>query len=438
MKKRAKQIISIAAAASMVLSVPVWAGSEETKDYSILEGKTISFMTSQAKFFDAYQTMADAIEEKYGCKVDFQVVPDDQYTSMTNLKFSTGEVPDVLEQNYPTQNANMNVYEYCEDLSNESWVERLVNPDMLKDPKDGKLYALPKESSSGYQVVYYNKALLEECGLTEVEPQTYEEFLEILQTIKDNSDAAPFLQTNKDNWTTQIFMTGGIAVSLGENAKDTYEKLLNNEITWSEVPEAADVLKKYTDLYEAGYINEDNLSIGYDDAAEIMASGKAAMYLTIDQWATDFSKNHPEVELGSFVIPYGESAVLPTGNYVQGLFVPNAGAQVEEAKAFLEVWSMPEFQNMYYEENPGYSAFNDVDGGDATPCVKSIVEKYIETGNYVYEINGELADANGCFDDLWNLYVAAAAGDMDAEGVWEDFQPIYEDYMAQQGFEAFE
>lgn len=438
MKKRAKQIISIAAAASMVLSVPVWAGSEETKDYSILEGKTISFMTSQAKFFDAYQTMADAIEEKYGCKVDFQVVPDDQYTSMTNLKFSTGEVPDVLEQNYPTQNANMNVYEYCEDLSNESWVERLVNPDMLKDPKDGKLYALPKESSSGYQVVYYNKALLEECGLTEVEPQTYEEFLEILQTIKDNSDAAPFLQTNKDNWTTQIFMTGGIAVSLGENAKDTYEKLLNNEITWSEVPEAADVLKKYTDLYEAGYINEDNLSIGYDDAAEIMASGKAAMYLTIDQWATDFSKNHPEVELGSFVIPYGESAVLPTGNYVQGLFVPNAGSQVEEAKAFLEVWSMPEFQNMYYEENPGYSAFNDVDGGDATPCVKSIVEKYIETGNYVYEINGELADANGCFDDLWNLYVAAAAGDMDAEGVWEDFQPIYEDYMAQQGFEAFE
>lgn len=438
MKKRAKQIISIAAAASMVLSVPVWAGSEETKDYSILEGKTISFMTSQAKFFDAYQTMADAIEEKYGCKVDFQVVPDDQYTSMTNLKFSTGEVPDVLEQNYPTQNANMNVYEYCEDLSNESWVERLVNPDMLKDPKDGKLYALPKESSSGYQVVYYNKALLEECGLTEVEPQTYEEFLEILQTIKDNSDAAPFLQTNKDNWTTQIFMTGGIAVSLGENAKDTYEKLLNNEITWSEVSEAADVLKKYTDLYEAGYINEDNLSIGYDDAAEIMASGKAAMYLTIDQWATDFSKNHPEVELGSFVIPYGESAVLPTGNYVQGLFVPNAGSQVEEAKAFLEVWSMPEFQNMYYEENPGYSAFNDVDGGDATPCVKSIVEKYIETGNYVYEINGELADANGCFDDLWNLYVAAAAGDMDAEGVWEDFQPIYEDYMAQQGFEAFE
>ena len=99
---------------------------------------------------------------------------------------------------------------------------------------------------------------------------------------------------------------------------------------------------------------------------------------------------------------------------------------------------MPKYQNMYYEANPGYSAFNDVDGGEATPCVQSIVEEYINSGNYVYELNGELADANGCFNDLWNFYVEAAAGEKEAESVWEDFQWVYEDYMAQQGFEAFE
>lgn len=78
------------------------------------------------------------------------------------------------------------------------------------------MYALPKESSSGYQVVYYNKALLEECGITDPEPQTYDEFLDILKAVKENSDAAPFLQTNKDNWETQIFMTGGIPIALGD------------------------------------------------------------------------------------------------------------------------------------------------------------------------------------------------------------------------------
>ena len=442
MKKRyAKAAICLAMATVMACSMGTMVSASDNgdgADYSILEGKTISFMTSQAKFFDAYQTMADAIEADYGCKVEFQVVPDDQYTSMTNLKLSTGEVPDVFEQNYPSQNSTLNVYEYCEDLSDEAWVSRLVNPEMLKDSKDGKMYALPKESSSGYQVVYYNKALLEECGITDPEPQTYDEFLDILKAVKENSDAAPFLQTNKDNWETQIFMTGGIPIALGDNAKDTYDKLLNNEITWSDIPEATEVLQKYIDLYTEGYVNEDNLSVGYDDAAQIMADGKAAMYLTVDQWATDFSKNHPEVELGSFVIPFGEKPVLPTGNYVQGLFVPNAGSQVDVAKTFLEVWSLPKYQDMYYAENPGYPAFSDVNGGEATPCVQSIVDKYITTGDYVYELNGQLADANGCFNDLWNFYVEAAAGEKTAEAVWEDFQSIYEDYMEQQGYEAFE
>lgn len=442
MKKRyAKAAISLAMATVMACSMGTMVSASDNgdgADYSILEGKTISFMTSQAKFFDAYQTMADAIEADYGCKVEFQVVPDDQYTSMTNLKLSTGEVPDVFEQNYPSQNSTLNVYEYCEDLSDEAWVSRLVNPEMLKDSKDGKMYALPKESSSGYQVVYYNKALLEECGITDPEPQTYDEFLDILKAVKENSDAAPFLQTNKDTWETQIFMTGGIPIALGDNAKDTYDKLLNNEITWSDIPEATEVLQKYIDLYTEGYVNEDNLSVGYDDAAQIMADGKAAMYLTVDQWATDFTKNHPKVELGSFVIPFGEKPVLPTGNYVQGLFVPNAGSQVDVAKTFLEVWSLPKYQDMYYAENPGYPAFSDVNGGEATPCVQSIVDKYITTGDYVYELNGQLADANGCFNDLWNFYVEAAAGEKTAEAVWEDFQSIYEDYMEQQGYEAFE
>lgn len=406
-------------------------------DFSILEGKTIAFMTSQAKYFEAYQTMADAIEADYGCTVEFQVIPDDEYTSMTNLKLSTGEVPDVFEQNFPSQNVTINVYDYCEDLSNEPWISRLINPDLLKDMKDGKIYALPKESSSGYRAVYYNKQLLEDCGITDPNPKTYQEFLDILKAVKENSDATPFLQTNADNWTTQIYMTGGIAVALGDNAAATYEKLLNNEITWSEIPEAEEILQKYIDLYEAGYVNEDNLSIGYDDAAAIMADGKAAMYLTIEQWAIDFENNY-DIELGSFAIPHNDIPNLPTGNYVQGLFVPNGGSQIEEAKAFLQVWSMPKYQNIYYESNPGFPAFNDVDGGAVTPCVQDLVDNYISTGQYSYEINGQLADANGCFNDLWNLYVEAAAGTKNAGEVWESFQPIYTDYMEQQGYEAFQ
>ena len=62
------------------------------EDFSILEGKTISFMTSQAKFFDAYNTMAEAIKADYGCEVEFQVIPDEEYDSLIKVKLSTSEV----------------------------------------------------------------------------------------------------------------------------------------------------------------------------------------------------------------------------------------------------------------------------------------------------------------------------------------------------------
>ncbi len=418
-------------------SAPAAAGESGEADFSILKGKTISFMTSQAKYFDVYQTMAEAIEKDYGCTVEFQVIPDDEYGSMINLKLSTGEVPDVFEQNFPSENVTIGVYDNCVDLSGEPWISRLVNPELCKDSSNGSIYALPKESSSGYQAVYYNKALLAECGITDPNPQTYEEFLDLLKTIKENSDATPFLQTNADSWTTQIFMTGGIAVALGDSAADTYDQLLNNEIKWTDVPQAQEILQKYMDLYSAGYINADNLSIGYDDAAKIVADGKAAMYLTIEQWAMDFEKNY-ETELGSFVIPYAGKPSLPTGNYVQGLFVPKEGAQVDAVKAFLQVWSMPKYQDLYYAENPGFPAFNDVNGGDVTACVKDLVDNYIATNNYSYEQNGQMAEASGCLGDLFTLYVEAASGSKTADEVWKAYQPIYEDYMEQQGYEAFQ
>ena len=50
MKKSVKTIISVTAAMSMLAGFPAAVYAEEEKDYSILEGKTISFMTSQANF----------------------------------------------------------------------------------------------------------------------------------------------------------------------------------------------------------------------------------------------------------------------------------------------------------------------------------------------------------------------------------------------------
>ncbi|MCU6735730.1 ABC transporter substrate-binding protein [Diplocloster agilis] len=408
------------------------------EDFSILEGKTISFMTSQAKFFDAYNTMAEAIKADYGCEVEFQVIPDEEYDSLIKVKLSTSEVPDVYEANLPSLNEAYGAPQYCEDLSNEPWVARLVNPGLIKDIVDGKIYGMPKESSSGYQAVYYNKKVLADCGITDPQPKTYQEFLDLLKTVKEKGNGVvPFYQTNADTWTTQIFMTGGIACALGDKAVETTDKLLKNEIKWTDIPETSQVLQNYVDLYKDGYMNNDMMSVGYDTAAEAICTGKAAMYLTIEQWAADAMKKYPDCEMGSFVIPHADHALLPTGNYVQGLFVPKAGKQVDAVKAFLQVWSMPKYQNLYYEENPGFPAYSDVDGGDVVPVVQSLVDQYITTGNYVFEMNSLMAASSGINVDVWNYYIEALQGDKTPDEVFKAVQTDYVDYMEQQGAEGF-
>ncbi len=409
-----------------------------TTDYSILDGKTISFLTCQGKFFEEYNTMAAAIKEKYGCDVEFQVVPDDEYQSLLKVKLSTSEVPDVFEYNYPTQNADIGASQYCVDLSGEAWTSRLVNPELIKDPNDGKLYALPKESSSSYMAVYYNKQILADCGITDPHPTTYQEFLDILKAVKEKGNGViPFYETNADTWTTQIFMTCGYPVALGDQAEPTFQKLLKNEIKWTDVPEFQEILTQYDALITDGYVNDDHLSVGYDTAAEKIGTGEAAMYLTIEQCAADIIAKYPDCELGSFVIPYGDNDVLATGAYVQGLFVPSAGSQVDVTKAFLEAWSSPEIQNLYYTTKPGFPAFNDVDGGKVVECVQSLVDNYISTGNYIYQLNDQMSQCSTIWGDLWNYYVETVSGTKTPEEVFTTFQKLYVDYMQQQGVAGF-
>lgn len=413
-------------------------GEDKAQGESSAETTKISFLTCQGKFKEEYRTMAAEIEKDHGIEIDFQVVPDNEYYSLLKVKLSTSEVPDVFEYNLPTNNEEIGAAEFCEDLSGESWVSRLANPELVKDYNDGKIYGLPKESSSGYMAVYYNKAVLADAGFTDPKPKTYQEFLDILDALKaKGGETIPLYMTNKDSWTTQIFMTCGYPVALDAAGEETFQKLLNNEITWTDVPEFKLVLDNYKALFENGYVNEDYLSATYDTAAEKIATGKAAMYLSTEGFAADIYGKYPDCELGSFIIPYNDVEKMATGAYVQGLFVPKAGKQVDKVKEFLNIWSDPKYQDLYYKTQPGFPAYKDVNGGDVVPCVQSLVDTYINSGNYVYQINDQMAECSTVWPDLWNYYNEMIAGTKTSDEVLNTWQKQYVDFMQQQGHEGF-
>jgi raffinose/stachyose/melibiose transport system substrate-binding protein len=409
-------------------------GGMQKGRFESLQGRKITFLTSQNKYCDEYSLMAAAVREIYGCDVEFQVVPDNEYASFLRLKLATTEVPDVFEYNCPSQNQEIQASLNCVDLSQEPWVSRLVNPDIVKDPDNGNIYAMPKESAAGFMAVYYNKRVLNNCGITDPHPKTYLEFLNILEAVKEKGEGViPFYETNADVWTTQIFMTGGYPAALNNRAEDTFGKLLKNEVKWTEVPEFTNILTLYQNLMKDGYVNKDQASAGYKSAVEMLGTGKAAMYLTTELCASEVASKYPSCELGAFVIPYADRDVLPISKSVTGLFIPIEGVQTEISKLFLEVWSLPEIQNIYFFRQRSFTAFTDTKGGKILDCLQMLMDEYVLTGKYIYQMNDQMPDNNLIFEELWKEYSLVASGDITPKTALENFQHIYEDYLEKQG-----
>ncbi len=379
--------------------------TKKKNEYSVLQGKKITFLTSQNKYFDEYSLMAAVVKEIYDCDVEFQVVPDDKYTAFLKLKLATTEVPDVFEYNVPMQNQEIEASKYCIDLSKERWVSRLVKPGAVKDAKDGAIYAMPKVSSSGYMAVYYNKRVLKKCGIDKPHPKTYQQFLTILETVKQKGDGViPFYETNADAWTTQTFMNCGYSIALADRAKEIFGKLAEDKMKWTQVPEFEQILIDYANLMKAGYVNEDQASVGYKSAIDMIGTGKAAMYLTSEMCASDIMAKYPGTELGAFVIPYADKEVLPVSKSVTGLFVPKDGKQTEVAKAFLNVWSLPKIQNVYFFRQGSLAAFTDTRGGKIINCLKQLKDEYMVTGHYSYPMNDQMPEYNAVFEKMWKEY----------------------------------
>ena len=246
-------------------------------------GKTktveLSMMIPQGSWRDVYADMAAAVKADTGYSVEFQVIPDDQFYPLLQTKLATGEVPDLVKHNIPTNNTEMSANQTMVDLSNEPWISRLVNPNILKDPQSGKIFALPIESSSFFGGIYYNKAVLKKLGISEKQPATWNELLNVLRKIKQSGTGiVPVACSEKDSWTTQVFTTLGFPVAVAKKPQ-IWDQLLTNKIKWSQVPEFKTILDRYTMLFKEGLVNDNHLSFSYDMAKEAVATGKAAMMI---------------------------------------------------------------------------------------------------------------------------------------------------------------
>lgn len=357
---------------------------------------------------------------------------------MLKMKLNSGEAPDIIDYNIPAIYDIVDPAKNFADMSNEAWVGRLQIPDNVTCKADGKIYGFPFLSVPGTHGFIYNMEAFEKAGVTAV-PTTWAELLEACETLKAAGITPIYVP--KDSWVPQILMTDNFAKILGaDGAQEFADKLMNNEAKWTDMPELAEVIDQYLDLYAKGYINDNFASATYDDAIAAVADGSAAMHFNWDFFAASVLEANPDAKVGMFAMSMKDGVDVATENMSSPGFVAyKDSANLDTVKKVFDLWSTPEYADLYFADRPGFPAFADVNGGEIPSYLNDINDKFIKAGKVIPEWNYYVMDLNAlCESSLYVYYVdAPAKGNMDGAAVLEKFQKDFEQYMKDQGVEAF-
>ncbi|HPF17411.1 MAG TPA: extracellular solute-binding protein, partial [Thermotogota bacterium] len=168
---------------------------------------------------------------------------------------------------------------------------------------EGEVYSIPVNVHRG-NVVFYNKAIAEEIGMTS-EPNTWEEFFYYLEKAKDAGYTGLSLG-DKNKWTaTQVFED----IMLSQFGAYKYTKLWNGQQSFNSVA-LKDSLQIMKDLIP--YFNKDHSSLTWQDASRLVYE-KKALFNIMGDWAEGYFKEMgwtPGEEFGWFATPETGNAFM--------------------------------------------------------------------------------------------------------------------------------
>lgn len=208
------------------------------------------------------QELAKDFEKETGIKVDFQISPDAQWKDLVRVKLNSGEAPDILCIDTPVHMASsVRVDEYCVDLSDQEWVDRMEENARNAVSVDDKTYGITFPGAKMYFYLY-NKDIFAGLGLEA--PKTYEEFKNVCKTIKE-AGIIPIYEATTNGWhqVLPLFETSGLWT---KNDKDVFDKLNANEVKLEDMQSILTILKQMDECAEAGYFGDDYLSNAWENA----------------------------------------------------------------------------------------------------------------------------------------------------------------------------
>ncbi len=358
MTKKAKKILVIVLALTMLLSIAVGCSKKEgeAKETSKTQetektgkpdekkggnfnaegmpivNKEITLTATAKKRHDVpdFNTMAifKLIHENTNIAVDWELVPDDAWKEKKNLVFASGDLPDVFFGNgtitdielvkYGSAGLILPINDLIEQYGTHIKVIDTKVPGLLNKivAPDGNIYALPKMSSlqpSAAAALFLNATWIEKLGL-EI-PVTTNDFADMLVAIKEagdinengKADELPFSYMHKKtDWVNGI---GDMYGSFGRIDNPNHIVVEEGKVIFTAIQEEYKKATMYfSDLYAKGVIDKESFT---QDGSVMHAKIKsdpmilgAANFWT-KSWATGDANSERWVAIPPLVGPEG-------------------------------------------------------------------------------------------------------------------------------------
>ncbi len=201
---------------------------------------------------------------------------------------------------------------------------------------DGEIWSVPVNIHRS-NVLWYNKAIFEENGLEP--PKTFDEFFAVADALKAKGITPLALGDNGIWAATHLFES----VLLGAMGPEKYRGLWDGSTDWNG-PEVKQALETFAKMME--YVNEDHAALSWDQAAQLVADGDAAMTIMGD-WTEGYFKSiglTPNKEFGWVPSPNTEGTFIMLSD---SFGLPKGAPHRENAIAWLELCGSKEGQDAF-------------------------------------------------------------------------------------------
>ena len=277
---------------------------------------------------------------------------------------------------------------------------------------DGKTYGVcALGTTTG---IVYNKEIFRQLGLSV--PTTYDEFLHICETLKQNG-ITPLGVAGKDLWHFEYWLNHFLRAEILSKEPDFLAQCSSGQRSWND-PLITGLLTSINDLFRLGYVNESWPSTPDSALAVHLADGQVAMVFSGPWLASGALSINPALEFGWFYVPNTCGEIVAGDSLDVFWTVSEACAgdakRYEAAVAFLNYFYSEGIYEDIYTAMAGFSTLTDTSRTSA-PADGVLGETNLAHTKADQRIRGYVGDENtppGFEKKLLTLLSQMCAGDL--------------------------